>query len=365
MQTLFAPALVQAVADLGNVVVDPAAWPAELEKIAAAANAEGAALLGLSDRPADIPRTPSVDEGFRAYFQHGFHLRGLRELRGTPLLAGGARVLIDQDIVTADEVRSTEYYDWLRSAGVQWFSGVALWAGADPWLVTIQRTSRQGMFEPEDKRALELLAPRLTEAATLSRTIGQTALSSAGKALAAMRYAAVAIGRGGKVLDANAAADALFASDLYVKDGRLHLASPLARDELGQAIRKLDATTDAPVAVDPIVVARREAPPLVIRFLSVPAAARAPFLGARALLVLTPAEPRRGPSAAMLARLFGLTPAEARLGSLLAEGMALEAAAAELRIGKETARTQLKAIFDKTDTHRQPELVALLARIGC
>jgi DNA-binding CsgD family transcriptional regulator len=34
-----------------------------------------------------------------------------------------------------------------------------------------------------------------------------------------------------------------------------------------------------------------------------------------------------------------------------------------LGISKITARNQLKTIFSKTDTHRQSELVALLARL--
>jgi DNA-binding CsgD family transcriptional regulator len=35
----------------------------------------------------------------------------------------------------------------------------------------------------------------------------------------------------------------------------------------------------------------------------------------------------------------------------------------ELRISKETVRDQLKAIFLKTDTHRQSQLVALLVQL--
>ena len=60
---------------------------------------------------------------------------------------------------------------------------------------------------------------------------------------------------------------------------------------------------------------------------------------------------------------FGLTGAEARLAARLATGEALEQAADTLGISRETARTQLKRIFLKTDTHRQGELVALLGKI--
>jgi DNA-binding CsgD family transcriptional regulator len=61
---------------------------------------------------------------------------------------------------------------------------------------------------------------------------------------------------------------------------------------------------------------------------------------------------------------FGLTQAEARLAAGLAGGAALDEVAAQIGISKETARSQLKAIFAKTGAHRQPELVALLARLA-
>src|SRR5947208_2110656 len=57
---------------------------------------------------------------------------------------------------------------------------------------------------------------------------------------------------------------------------------------------------------------------------------------------------------------FGLTPAEARLALHLVTGETLRSAAAKLSISYETARTQLKNIFNKTKTRRQAELVILI-----
>ena len=86
-----------------------------------------------------------------------------------------------------------------------------------------------------------------------------------------------------------------------------------------------------------------------------------PFLGARALLLLTELLPRPGPLPGILINAFGLTPAEARLASLVASGASLDVVAAHLGITRDTARNQLKAVFAKTNTHRQAELVALLS----
>jgi DNA-binding CsgD family transcriptional regulator len=57
---------------------------------------------------------------------------------------------------------------------------------------------------------------------------------------------------------------------------------------------------------------------------------------------------------------FGLTPAEARLAAALAEGASLEDFAVTRGISLNAVRFLLKGVFAKTETHRQPELVARL-----
>ena len=57
---------------------------------------------------------------------------------------------------------------------------------------------------------------------------------------------------------------------------------------------------------------------------------------------------------------FGLTPAEARLALHLVAGETLRAAAVKLSITYETACTELKNIFNKTETCRQAELVIVI-----
>jgi DNA-binding CsgD family transcriptional regulator len=57
---------------------------------------------------------------------------------------------------------------------------------------------------------------------------------------------------------------------------------------------------------------------------------------------------------------FGLTPAEARLALHLVAGQTLRSAEAKLSITYETARSELKNIFNKTGTCRQAELVIVL-----
>jgi len=59
----------------------------------------------------------------------------------------------------------------------------------------------------------------------------------------------------------------------------------------------------------------------------------------------------------VLCKLYGLTRGEAALAAILIQGKSIEEAAEALFISPHTARTHLKRIFMKTDTHRQTELV--------
>jgi len=68
-------------------------------------------------------------------------------------------------------------------------------------------------------------------------------------------------------------------------------------------------------------------------------------------------------SAQLLVELFGLTRAEARLASDLADGLSLEQIAERYQITKNTVRAQARAVFAKTQVSRQAELMRLILRL--
>jgi len=70
------------------------------------------------------------------------------------------------------------------------------------------------------------------------------------------------------------------------------------------------------------------------------------------------------PSAALLARVYGLSRAEALVAQGIAQGESLEEVATRLQIKITTARSQLGSIFAKTGTRRQAKLVVLLSRLA-
>jgi len=81
---------------------------------------------------------------------------------------------------------------------------------------------------------------------------------------------------------------------------------------------------------------------------------------AAAILFLTDPDGSQISTTEILQGLYDLTPAEAELLRLLAEGRSLEEVARQRGITMNTARGQLKQVFAKTDTRRQGELVRLV-----
>ena len=70
------------------------------------------------------------------------------------------------------------------------------------------------------------------------------------------------------------------------------------------------------------------------------------------------------PKPEVLQKLFGLTGAEAKLALEIARGETPADVARDHRVSIATVRSQLAAVFAKTQTSRQAELVTLLARVA-
>jgi DNA-binding CsgD family transcriptional regulator len=347
---------------LGEVVLDPAGWVGVMEDICAGVGARGAALLQGDVRTPDVPRTMGVDEAFNNYFKQGWHQRDVRA-RGIPLLLHGRKVFTDADITTPEEMRRDPFYnECVFSAGLNGFAGIGFFAESRLWALAIQRATNEGAFEQDELQALACLADGLTAAATLSVIVGRAALSSAVDALGLVLQPALVLDHLGHVISTNRAAENLFDDDIRVRGRRLYVYDKAAAAALDTLIDRMTLCPGLPAA-EPITIRRRLNKPIIARTHPIPDAAQSPFLGARTLMILSSLAPRPPLSINLLTGTFGLSPAEARLASILAGGIDLRTAAGELGVARDTARNQLKAIFAKTGAHRQSELVELLAKL--
>ncbi len=81
---------------------------------------------------------------------------------------------------------------------------------------------------------------------------------------------------------------------------------------------------------------------------------------AHAVLFLIRADEKPSVNTTRLQMVFGLTPAETRLAEHLVSGKDLRQIGEELKVSRETLKSQLRSLFTKTDTRRQGELIARL-----
>jgi DNA-binding CsgD family transcriptional regulator len=340
-----------------------------MEAICAATATTGAALLQSDIRTPDVPMTPSVSEMFKSYFENNLHLTDVRAVRGVPLLLSGRRVVRDQDLFSSESVMLKDpLYANLSRFRIRWFSAISLRSGPSLWGMTLQRSINEGMFQEDEIKVLAALSESLTEVATLSRAVGRQVLLGTLNAFDMINEPAVSLTSGGIVLDMNKGAAALFDADLGIRNKRFYIRDGIASQDLDRMLWDAAADDDLKLrsssCIGNVIVVRREAKkPILIEVLPVHGAARSPFLGARFILTLRDLDAVRRSPPEVLSEIFSLTPAEAKVASMIAAGASPEEIANELNLSRETVRNQLKAIFGKTGTHRQNELVALVSRI--
>ncbi len=285
------------------------------------------------------------------------------------------QIFSDYDFISESEMDKNEYYtDFLAKWGFRYCAGGTFLIGPDLLgHFGIQRTRREGHVEDEQIRLLEQLLPHVRRAMEMEwrlRAIHHER-DDAENALDRITHGVVLMTASGRITRANRAADRILSTQdgLRVKDGALCAATQADTHRLHSLIGRV-AKTAGGEGLDPGDVlsiprsSMRRLPlsvsvsPLPIN--SGPNAGSSGPREAGALLFVHDPETSPEVSSEMLRGLFSLTPAEVRLAAALARGVRLKIVAERFGISPQTARTQLKAVFGKTGTHRQADLVRLI-----
>jgi hypothetical protein len=130
----------------------------------------------------------------------------------------------------------------------------------------LEMDSEIGCLWDEEERILAFFTRRLIEIAAMAEARGPGICPTA--VLNAMRLPAVALDRHGFVVDLNVAAEAVFDSNIKIKDRRLFVRDTDARALLKEAIDQLKKPHLIPIAVKPFIVWRGDKFPVVLRIWS-------------------------------------------------------------------------------------------------
>jgi DNA-binding CsgD family transcriptional regulator len=344
-----------------DAAVDPALWGLAMDAIATETGSVGTILLPPPGTAIpNVPSSESIQRCTETYFKDGWHARDERYRAWKTIVRRG--VAVDFDVIGPDSMKKHPYYqEFLRPHNLQYFAGVKMAAGDDLWILSIQRSPQQGPFSPSEMRSLVTLSQNVAGAAALARTLGFAAANAAVEALELNGSGVALLDRRGEVIRLNRAAEGLIGPDLSVVKRRIVSPDRNASAALDQALHRLLWARTGSALTPPVSLPRRERRPILAYPLKLSTVSANVFGDCQALLVLIDLESRPTPPYEAIAATFALTAAEARLAIRIGSGEALEPIADKTCISIETARNQLKSIFQKTGVNRQPELVALLA----
>ena len=358
-----AAALREAVDGCIGAVVDPTSWPTVLGRIGEAAGGIGAVMFafGGSDR-ASFLCSERCAGPMDVYLASDWCSNNPR--LGKP---PDESIRSDADFMAEpSQARDTLAFreDFLRRHDMGWFAGTRVFQDDERLiLISVERAFRDGAFEADELNLLDRAFRAMRRTIALVPTLDDRLRSAVLGGLEAKKEAAAILGARGVLLQLNPSAERALVGVLRLRHGRLHAADGrhgAAWD--GFVARLLASTKDASLAPQPIMLTGAGPVMVRVRATPLPVEADALFRGAAALVFFDSLQ-RPPVEIATLRSVFGLTAAEARLVSALSGCYDMKRASAAIGIGRETARTHLRAAFAKTGTKSQSELTGLLSSL--
>jgi DNA-binding CsgD family transcriptional regulator len=347
-------------------------WAGALRDLAVAFRSEAAntASFGL---PTGSLRAISF-VGIEPYYQVSYsRLAGLPDMRRSWQCLGAcihSRVVTDENIVPAGSglLQSRFVNEWLRPQGMDHhLIAICTPARSEIGGYFFGRPKRAGAYDVDAVAVLKVLQPHLARAMQVGLRLATD--MARGRALDAFDRRSEGVllvdGKCG-VLWANQAAEGLItAGDRLSSMGR---ALACHRADETCKLRQLVAGCSAGLldgAGGMLAVHGHSGRPLSV--LVAPMRGEHPFViepvAAAILFVTDPDRVARAPRS-HLRELYGLTEGEARTAEALLDADRLADVAQKLGVTLATVRTLLQRVFEKTDTHRQSELVRLMLAHG-
>jgi DNA-binding CsgD family transcriptional regulator len=352
------------VSTIYGAAITPEHWAAAMAEIRGALDAQGAAMM-VTDGPGRMIQSASVQpEAGMAYSQHYWQLDYVMEAveTGPVGLVRGGRSLV------ALNPRSEFDADWMRPHQMDDGMFVRLSEGPTPTSFLVAAAKRDEPFDTADNVGLmNALVPHLQQALRTQNCLREAAIGAGDVSLAIdfVRYGVAVISANSTVVHMNSAASCIFRSNdgLSVRAGGIEAVRSSSKTRLEISIgAALHGRQSGVCRGDSFLCSRPSGKrPYVVHVM--PAGTTLDREVPRALVVIIDPELQPEPSTDLLRRLYGFTQAEAEVAVRVLRGDGLKPIADELSVSLATVKTHLQHVFDKTDTHRQAELVRLLLTV--
>jgi DNA-binding CsgD family transcriptional regulator/PAS domain-containing protein len=347
---------------------DAALWGEFLRKLARTTRADSAALVMHQpgrDEHAVVAGWNMDPQGTRLYNEY-YGLHDIWAKRVRPDLRG--YVCTSESLCPQPELTSTEFYnDFLtRHHITHGLFGIIENDVTRLSSVSLYRDTRSGGFETSEMKVVSLVLPHVQQALRLHFQFAelQARTQNTESALNMLTVGVVFVGSDGKIVQMNSKAEDL----LRKKDGMMlvherlsaaaHEEATRLRATIRDAVRTSNGKGTRSGGIVP--VSRKKGRPLSVRVAPVRNSGLSLVHEPSAVIFISDPDQKVELPADLLHRYYGLTMAEARLTMVLVEGRSLKEAADICDVTHNTAKSQLKSIFVKTNVQRQSELVKVL-----
>ncbi len=317
--------------------------------------------------PPRIVGVPSATENFDAWarssYADHYHDRNIWFARGIALGIPG--VVTGDELVDKTAFLRSEWYEYCRKLDAYHVLGSLVPVG-DGLIaqIGVHRPRGATAFGSEDKRAMLRLLPHVGRALHVQIRLGVSERDRAVtlEILDGLAVAVVIVDVSARVLFANKIAERVLRTGeaMTVIDGRLQLHASSQKAVLERLIYEAAQTSAGRGMAAGGIVATPRRSGTRLSLLVSPIRSIRMGLGhavPAAAIVFSDTEGATVPREPVLAEIYGLTPAEARLLSALAAGQTLAQYSQQQGIHVGTARTHLKHVLEKTGYHRQTDLV--------
>ena len=376
MENLLAAKQYVLIGMLYDAIQHPEGWQTWLDTLVAVTGSRSGLLVLQNSENLDIGYTlhTGFDQSMRElynrnYREHDLWMRRLSHMNRETIYPS-------QAMVPQNEFRqSLIYNEFCRPLNVEYGAGAFL-STDGPWGLrfSLQRTKSQGEFTDIDIALLQQLVPHLRRSLHISRVLSH-ARDSLEASIENLLVPCVLSDTGREIVALNRSARELIEhhSGLSIRENRLEIKQVEVSQRLNTLIAgcKSRSSGEEMKAGGYVKIPRNGRMPLVISVTPFRNNSSGEMWIDRQIIVLLFYDPERKhfPSEQILLEIYGLTCAEAKVATLLASGCSIDKIAVKLEITENTVKSHLKAIFCKTDTNRQSEVVSLLLssalEMGC
>ena len=270
-----------------------------------------------------------------------------------------------EDFLPHEQLVRSDYYPVMAAAGVSYGTCIVPCLSMRRYeLIAMWRGGERPRLEPEQHELLAMLFPHIQTALKIHATLGiaEERARNAEAILDASATASLLLNASGRLLYMNEAAQRLAAAGdgFNEREGRIIPTHFARRTDFDKLVTAAARDWEHPGGAMTLPRGGGKCP---LQLLVTPFRTEDSKPTSRVLVLATdPEQATRFPDT-MLRQLYGLTGAETEIANGLLTGFSLEEIAALRGVSVITVRSQMKALFGKTGTRRQMDLLRLLSSL--